>query len=78
MEERKYELFVKLLKALRENAETGAKVMSETIKSNSNKLSAHNAQLWYEGKADAIFDVLELLRDEKYFYQMIDVYSIRG
>lgn len=78
MDKEKYTLFVKLLTALHENAETGAKAMREAVEQNPDNLFAHNTQVRYEGKADALFDVLELLRDEDYFYQMIGNFSIKN
>lgn len=78
MEERKYKLFVKLLEVMHENAETGVKAMREAVEQNHENLFAHNTQIRYEGREGALFDVLELLRDEEFFYQMIGNYSIRG
>lgn len=78
MNKRKYQLFVKLLEAMHENAETGIEAMREAVEQNHENLFAHNAQIRYEGREGALFDVLELLRDEEFFYQMIGNYSIRG
>lgn len=78
MNKRKYQLFIKLLEAMHENAETGVKAMREAVEQNHENLFAHNTQIRYEGREGALFDVLELLRDEEFFYQMIGNYSIRG
>ena len=78
MNKRKYQLFIKLLETMHENAETGVKAMREAVEQNHENLFAHNTQIRYEGREGALFDVLELLRDEEFFYQMIGNYSIRG
>lgn len=78
MNKRKYKLFVKLLEVMHENAETGIEAMREAVEKNHENLFAHNTQIRYEGREGALFDVLELLRDEEFFYQMIGNYSIRG
>lgn len=78
MNKRKYQLFIKLLEVMHEGAETGVKAMREAVEQNHENLFAHNTQIRYEGREGALFDVLELLRDEEFFYQMIGNYSIRG
>lgn len=78
MDKRKYKLFVKLLEVMHESAEEGVKAMRSAVEENYANLFAHNAQVRYEGREGALFDVLELLRDEEFFYQMIGNYSIKG
>lgn len=78
MEERKYQLFVKLLEVLRENAETDVEATREMIKNNYGDLFIHEAMMKFKGKEIAYSDVLKLLKDEKFFYKIIDDYSIRG
>ncbi len=78
MDKRKYKLFVKLLEVMRENAETGVKAMREAVEQNHENLFAREALMRFKGREGAFSEVLELLKDEKYFYQMIGNYSIRG
>lgn len=78
MEERKYNLLVKLLEIMREGAETGVEAMSEALEQNSENLFAREAMMRFKGREGAFSEVLELLKDEKYFYQMIGNFSIRG
>ena len=78
MDKRKYNLLVKLLEIMREGAETGVDAMSEAVEQNSENLFAREALMRFKGREGAFSEVLELLKDENYFYQMIGNYSIRG
>lgn len=78
MNKRKYSLFVKLLELMREGAEIGAQAMSEEVEQNHENLFAREALMRFKGREGAFSEVLELLRDEEYFDQMIGNYSIRG
>lgn len=78
MDKRKYKLFMKLLEIMREGAETGAQAMSEAVEQNHENLFAREALMRFKGREGAFSEVLELLRDEEYFYQMIGNYSIKG
>lgn len=78
MNKRKYNLLVKLLEIMREGAETGIQAMSESVEQNHENLFAREAMMRFKGREGAFSEVLELLKDEEYFYQMIGNYSIRG
>ena len=78
MDKRKYDLLIKLLEVLRENAETDAKATREMIKNNYGDLFIHETMMKFKGKEIAYSDVLKLLKDEKFFYKIIKDYSIRG
>lgn len=78
MNKRKYNLFIKLLELMHEGAETGVEAMSEAVEQNSENLFAREAMMRFKGREGAFSEVLELLKDEEYFYQMIGNYSIRG
>lgn len=78
MNKRKYNLFIKLLELMHEGAETGVEAMSEAVEQNHGNLFAREALMRFKGREGAFSEVLELLKDEEYFHQMIGNYSIRG